>query len=60
MTAPTSPDLDVAGDDHRPHDFAYGHGRMPFFMKAIWGGFIAFGAWYVVKFLLSALATELG
>ena len=66
MTAPNSSDtadpqgIATAGDDQRAHDFGYGHGRMPFFLKVVWLGFLAFGAWYVVKFLLAALAVELG
>lgn len=66
MTAPTSPDhaqdpqgIATAGDDQKPHDFSYGHGRMPFFMKAVWLAFLAFGAWYVVKYLLVALGQEM-
>jgi uncharacterized membrane protein YccF (DUF307 family) len=66
LTAPNSvdskdvgPDVAVAGDDQRAYDFAYGHGRMPAFMKVVWLGFLAFGAWYVVAHLLTALADEM-
>ncbi|HYC77606.1 MAG TPA: hypothetical protein VEI02_08265 [Planctomycetota bacterium] len=67
MTAPTSAEpaldpqgIETAGDDQRPHDFRYGHGRMPLLMKLAWLGFLAFGAWYVVVYLLAALAQEVG
>jgi hypothetical protein len=49
-----------AGDDQAAYRYDYGHGRMPFFMKIVWLGFLAFGAWYVVGFLLAALGDELG
>ncbi len=66
MTAPNTSDpsdpqgIATAGDDQRTHDFGYGHGRMPFFLKFVWLAFLAFSAWYIVKFLLAALAVELG
>ena len=61
MTEPTTvPESASAGDDHKVHEFAYGHGRMPLFMKLVWLGFLAFGAWYMVSFLLEALGDELG
>ena len=49
----------MAADDQRPAEYTYGHGRMPFFMKLVWLGFLAFGAWYVVSFLLASLGDEL-
>jgi len=48
-----------AGDDQQPQAFAYGHGRMPLFMKFVWLAFLAFCAWYTVQFLLQALGREL-
>lgn len=51
--------VDLAGDDQQAYTYEYGHGRMPFFMKIIWLAFLAFGAWYSVKFLLAALGEEL-
>lgn len=62
MTTPTSTDStpDAGGSDQVPAQFAYGHGRMPFFMKIAWLAFLAFGAWYVVTFVLRALADEVG
>ena len=48
-----------AEDDQSPHTFAYGHGRMPFFMKLVWLGFLAFSAWYIVSYLLTSLGEEL-
>jgi len=63
MTKPTSteaPGADPAeGDDQRPASFGYAHGRMPLFMKLVWLGFLAFGAWYVARYLLIALGAEL-
>ncbi|GJM23053.1 MAG: hypothetical protein DHS20C15_29680 [Planctomycetota bacterium] len=50
----------AAGDDQVPYEYEYGHGRMPFFMKLVWLAFLAFGAWYVVSFLLAALGEDLG
>ena len=47
------------GDDQSYRLFAYGHGRMPLFMKFVWLGFLAFGAWYLTSFLLEALGREL-
>ena len=49
----------MAGDDQRHYEYNYGHGRMPFFMKIVWLGFLVFGAWYVVGYLLGALGDEL-
>ena len=45
---------------HTSVAFSYGHGRMPFFMKLVWIAFLAFGTWYVVSFLLTALGEEVG
>ncbi len=50
----------MTDDDQTPVHYEYGHGRMPFFMKIVWLGFLAFGAWYVVAFLLASLAEEIG
>jgi hypothetical protein len=47
-------------DDQRMHDFEYGHGRMPLFMKIVWLAFLAFAAFYTAFFLLDALGSELG
>mgnify|MGYP003573906956 CR=1 FL=1 len=61
MTTPSSTtDSDPAGNDQVDYTFDYGDGRMPFFMKIVWLGFLVFGAWYVVRFLLEALGDELG
>jgi hypothetical protein len=49
-----------AGDDQQMYTFSYGHGRMPLFMKLVWLAFLAFGAWYMVSFLLEALGEDLG
>ena len=46
--------------DQQTHQFSYGHGRMPVFLKLVWVGAIAFVTWYVVKFLLPSLGAELG
>ncbi len=54
-SVPTSPD-----DDQAPYSFEYGHGRMPFFMKIVWVGFLILATWYIVAFLLTALGDELG
>ena len=48
------------GDDQSVYPFSYDHGRMPFFMKIIWLGFLVFGAWYVVRFLLESLGDDIG
>ena len=51
----------VAHDpDQVTHQFEYGHGRMPFFMKIVWIGFLSLATWYIVVYLLSALETEVG
>lgn len=55
----TEPSTKADGDDQAAYAFEYGHGRMPFFMKLIWLAFLAFGAWYLVSFLLEALGDEL-
>jgi divalent metal cation (Fe/Co/Zn/Cd) transporter len=65
MTEPTTPDADAhtaqpAGDDQAYYQHEYGHGRMPFFMKIVWVGFLAFATWYIVTYLLESLAQELG
>ena len=60
MTSETSPDRPDEGDDHSMYRFDYGHGRMPFFMKVVWIGFLTFATWYVVTYLLEALGRELG
>lgn len=52
--------IDVAGQDQEPYEFAYGHGRMPLFMKIVWIGFLAFATWYLATNMLDALAAELG
>lgn len=53
-------DTTTADPDQVMHDFEYGHGRMPFFMKIVWVGFLSLATWYIVMNLLSALETELG
>ena len=59
--AGSAPPVDAKrGDDHEPATFGYGHARMPFFMKVVWVGFLAFATWYVVVFLLDAVGQELG
>ena len=55
-----APEVPPEGSDQVEMPFKYDHGRMPFFMKAIWIGFLAFGTWYVVVNLLEALSTEIG
>jgi hypothetical protein len=47
-------------DDQKPHDFQYGHGRMPLFLKIAWVGFLIFATYYIVVFLLNSLGVELG
>lgn len=59
MTRPSSADPRAEGSDQRVPDFQYGHGRMPLFMKLVWLVFLAFGAWYLVTYLLEALGGEL-
>jgi hypothetical protein len=46
------------GNDQLPVPTAYGHGRMPLFMKLLWTAFLVFATWYVVTFLLDAVALE--
>lgn len=58
--ARSSMDPATADPDQVMHDFEYGHGRMPFFMKLVWVGFLSLATWYIVANLLSALETELG
>ena len=64
MTKTTSAAPEAAkadeGNDQVPGTFAYGHGRMPFFMKVVWTGFLVLATWYVVKYLLASVATEVG
>jgi hypothetical protein len=61
MTEKSSNEPEVGGTgDQEPYPFAYGHGRMPLFMKLVWVAAIAFMTWYVVKFLLTSLGVELG
>ena len=60
MTAPATSDPHSEEDDQAPRTFVYGTGRMPFFMKLVWIGFLAFGTWYVVTFLLTAVGRDLG
>ena len=59
MTEPSSAPR-FEGDDQVPHEFQYDHGRMPFFMKLVWIGFILFCTWYIVTYLLTALGEEIG
>jgi hypothetical protein len=42
-----------------PYTFAYGHGRMPAFLKLAWVTVLAFMTWYVVKFLITSVGTDL-
>ncbi len=60
MTSTNSRPHEAEGDDQAPQPVAYGHGRMPGFMKVAWIVFLAFIAWYVASNLLPALGTELG
>ena len=48
-----------AGDDQTPVPVAYGHGRMPLYMKLAWTIFLAFGTYYVAVFLIPAAGEEL-
>lgn len=59
MTSETSPERPPEAEDQVPYEFGYGHGRMPWFMKVIWIGFLTFATWYTVSFLLEALESEL-
>jgi hypothetical protein len=45
-------------NDQLPVPTAYGHGRMPLFMKLLWTAFLVFATWYVITFLLDAVALE--
>ena len=61
MTAPNSKDpMPPGAGDQQPYPFSYGHGRMPVFMKLVWTAALAFMTWYIVKFLLTSVGTELG
>jgi hypothetical protein len=62
MTEKNSASNDVveAGNDQVPYNFQYDHGRMPFFMKVIWVGFLIMATWYTVTFLLTSVGKELG
>jgi hypothetical protein len=61
MTSESSPDNERQNaSDQVGYDFQYDHGRMPFFMKVVWIVFLAFGTWYTVSFLLTALGEEMG
>ena len=59
MTTDSSPDPTIEAEDQTPYQFRYGHGRMPWFMKVVWIGFLTFATWYTVTFLLEALEREL-
>ena len=59
-SAPPEAGANHEGNDQVPGNFAYGHGRMPFFMKVVWTGFLVLATWYTVKYLLASVATELG
>ena len=54
------PATEVADDDQKPLEFQYGHGRMPFFIKIAWVGFLILATWYIVAHLLTSLGDELG
>ncbi len=60
MTEKNSETPDIAGDDQTAYNFEYDHGRMPFFMKIIWVGFIVIATLYIVNHLLVALKADLG
>ncbi len=67
MTTPSSTDSTDAQTAHETessdqvhYHHQYRHGRMPFFMKILWLGFLVFGAWYVSTYLLAALQSEVG
>lgn len=55
---PQARDRAEAGDQ-QAYPFSYGHGRMPFFMKIVWIGFLIFATWYAVTYLLEALGREI-
>lgn len=48
-----------ADDDQASVEVAYGHGRMPFFMKLAWVIFIVFITTYVAAYLIPAAGQEL-
>ena len=50
---------EMIDDDQQAYEFSYGHGRMPFFMKIVWVGFLVGGTWYVVVNVLGSLAKDL-
>jgi len=54
------PEVPPEGSDQVEMPFTYDHGRMPFFMKVIWIGFMAFATWYVTVNMLDALNVDLG
>ncbi len=56
----TRPGEQQEGNDQEVYPFHYGHGRLPFFMKVAWVGFIILATYYIVAFLLTALGQELG
>lgn len=60
MTEKNSTKPNQEGDDNAAYDFEYDHGRMPFFMKIAWIGFLVLMTGYIVNHLLVALAEELG
>jgi len=60
MTDGRTREADQETADQVPYTFDYDHGRMPLFMKIVWVGFLIFATWYVVSFLLTSLAEEIG
>lgn len=50
---------DPSDDDQVPAAVAYGHGRMPFFMKLAWVVFLVFVTYYVAVYLIPAAGGEL-
>jgi len=60
MTADSSSEIAVAGDDNAPYPFDYGHARMPLFMKLVWIAFLLFATVYVVQFLITSVGEDLG
>lgn len=46
-------------DDQEPAVVAYGHGRMPLFMKLAWVVFLVFITYYVAVYLIPAAGNEL-
>lgn len=60
-TSPATDDTSATeGSDQTHYHHQYRHGRMPFFMKVVWLAFLAFAAWYVSEYLLTALQDEIG